>query len=188
MNRSSINLDGMTSRQDFLARVQQLAEGTPYAVTETPEGFDVAVDFSLEKSYAVMDEQKISKAYTHRVMLDEPARGLTITDDVRTVTWEAGVNGPRPILGGSVSRSVGRTIEFGSERTLSHGGDGSLTNKVVYDYTSEEGRNFVTKAAAEQGWDEKMATTSKIGLYVGIGAIGLVVILGVIALIIVFIR
>lgn len=190
MDRGQVNLDLMASRQDFAERVEQLAQGTPYAVTPTPDGFDVAINFTLEEFYPLMAREKVAKTFTQHVKIDESSQTFSITDDSRTVSCQAGTDGYalRPVVSGSVERTLGRSIELSSERSFSWDEVGTRSAEIEYRFNSEEGRGLIKKVAAEQGWNEKMSGATKIGLYVGLGAIGMVVVMGLIALIIVFTR
>ena len=68
-----------------------------------------------------------------------------VTDDSRTVEWEAGV----PTISGSVERTKGRVYERSTEQVWALGEDFRFGKVVDYKFNSEEGRRVI-KAVAKR--------------------------------------
>jgi hypothetical protein len=156
---------------EFCRRVQALAEGTPYVVTETDRGFDVTLDVVDAQWFGVFDKAGLSKVYTHHVAVPEAGR-YTVTDESREVEWVAGV----PRLAVSGSRTYGRVVEFGVQKVWAFDEHGVFGVQADYRFSSEEGRDLVTGVAHELGFRLERGTAEKVGLYVGaFGALGALV-------------
>jgi hypothetical protein len=97
--------------------VRSLADGSPYAVDRTDDGFVVHVDVADAKWLTLLRRQGLRTTVRHIVRVRPERRTFTITDDVRSLDWEAGLDGGRPVLSGSASRTYGRTIALGRGRS-----------------------------------------------------------------------
>lgn len=75
-----------TSR--FLVEVRSLAQGTPYVVKATDDGFDVRVDVADAQWYALVYKEGLRKIFTHHVALDEAKGSYTVTDDAYDLEWQ----------------------------------------------------------------------------------------------------
>lgn len=171
----------MTDRVDLLRNIRASVEGTPYVVTETDRGFDLTLDIVDARWFGLYFKQGLHRVYTHHV--EVPGDGTyTVTDDSRTVEWQAGV----PTISGSVQRTRGRVLELSSEKLWALGED--LRPRVVVDYrfNSEEGRHLIRAVADSIGLKEQRGRDEKIGLYFailgGAGALVTLIVLAVLAL------
>lgn len=178
----------MTDAQELVAAVRARTEGTPYAVTETGDGFDVQVDIENASWYALLYKQHLSKTWIYHVKVEEGAKQLSITDDAREVDWRAGagVSGgtPVPVLALSTSLKKGRLEEKSFQKTWAVNEQGHYDKVVDFDFTSSEGRDLIRRPAQELGWTEKRGGSERIGLYVGVGTIVLLVLAGIIVAIV----
>ena len=84
----------MGTSAELITAVRAAAAGTPYAVRETPKGFDLTIDVADAQWLAVFKAHGLKKVFTHKVALDEARQSMTITD-VRTPSPGA-VAAPRP--------------------------------------------------------------------------------------------
>ena len=155
----------------FRDQVDRLAEGTPYTVTPTAEGFDVGIDIVDARWFELYRKVGLNRTFVHHVAVDGST--YTITDDSRTLGWEAG----SPRLGATVERFVGRKYELSFQKTVALSERGRVEKVVDYRFSSEEGRRLIKAAAREQGLKEHMPLSAKIGLWVAILTI-LVMIIG----------
>lgn len=167
--------------EEFRRRVEQAADGTPYAVTPTERGFDVAIDVVDAQWFGLFNKAGLSKHYTHHVAV--PGDGsYTITDDARSIQWVAGV----PQVKGSAERQLGRVKEFGVQKVWAIDEDGRFGQVVDFRFNSEEGRDLVTGVADQLGLKQRRGAAEKTGLafalvFGGLTVVGLVV-MGVLAL------
>lgn len=171
----------MTEREDFLRTVQTVVEGTPYVVAETDRGFDLTLDIVDARWFGLYHTEGLHRVYTHHV--DVPGDGTyTVTDDSRTVEWQAGV----PTISGSVQRTRGRVLERSSEKVWALGEDLRFGAVVDYRFNSEEARELIRAVADGLGLEERRGRDERIGLYLailgGAGAIVTLMILAVLAL------
>jgi hypothetical protein len=162
---------------ELFRRVQQAAEGTPYLVEQTDEGFDVTIDIVDAQWYGVLSKAGLSKKFTHHVSV-EGAR-YTIVDDSIEIRWVKGV----PQTYGSVERKSGRSIEISFEKSYGVKEDGEFGKVVDYTFSSEEGRRLITGAAKELGLTYKRGGAELIGLVFGVGAIVGLVVMGLVILV-----
>ena len=95
----------------FSEEVRRAAEGTPYVVTDTESGFDVTLNIVDAEWYGLFNKAGLKKVYSHHVKLDDGQGTFSITDESRTLEWEAGV----PRLAASAEFMRGRVKEFGVE-------------------------------------------------------------------------
>lgn len=151
--------------------VAAAAQDSPYVVTRTDEGFDVALDIADDRWWTVLGKAGLRKTYIHHVAA--PGDGTyTVTDDSRTVEWVGGA----PRFAGEAERVQGRVREFGFEKAWGIREDGTLGTVVDYRFSSEEGRDLITAAAQQLGRTERRAPTERIGLvFAAIGAVGAVI-------------
>jgi hypothetical protein len=171
----AITVPPMGQRDEFLAAVQQAAAGTPYAVTPTDAGFDVALNIVDAEWYGLFNKAGLSKAYTHHVSVPEDST-YSITDDAREVEWVAGT----PRVSATASRQVGRVKEFGVQKVWAFDENGKFGKVVDYRFNSEEGRDLITLIADNLGLKQERGTAEKIGLYVGLGTIAALLICGIV--------
>lgn len=160
----------MAERQQFLREVRRAAEGTPYVVTKTDDGFDVTLDVVDAHWFGLYDAAGLRKVYVHHVT--ENGDGTyAVTDDSRTVEWEAGV----PRLSASVERSRGRVKERSVEKVWAFNSDGDHGKVVDYRFDSEEGRTLIEDAADRLELTQRRGGAEKIGLvFALIGGVGAV--------------
>lgn len=157
--------------EEFRRAVEAAAAGTPYVVTPTEQGFDVALDIVDAQWFGLFNKAGLSKQYTHHVAV--PGDGsYTITDDARTVEWVAGV----PRVSGSVERQLGRVKEIGVQKVWALDEQGRFGPVVDFRFSSEEGRDLVTGVADQLGLGQRRGAAEKIGLgFALFSVVGLVV-------------
>lgn len=171
----------VTEREDFARSIQTAVEGTPYVVTETDAGLDLTLDIVDAKWYGLYFKEGLHRVHTYHVEL--PGDGTyRVTDDSRTVEWQAGV----PLVTGSVERTRGRVYERSAEKVWALGEDFRPGKVVDYRFNSEEGRLLIRTVAERLGLKEERGRDEKIGLYFailgGAGAVLALVVLAVLAL------
>ena len=146
----------------FRDQVGRNAEGTPYVVTPTAEGFDVGIDIVDARWFELYGKAGLSRTFVHRVAVHGTT--YTITDESRTLEWQAG----SPRLGATLEHFTGRKYELSFQKTVALSERGRVEKVVDYTFSSEEGRRLVKDAAKEQGLKEHMPLNAKIGLWVAI--------------------
>ena len=146
----------------FRDRVSRNAEGTPYVVTPTSEGFDVGIDIVDARWFELYENVGLSRTVVHHVAVDGTT--YTVNDDSRTLEWAAG----SPRLGATLERSTGRKHELSFQKTVAVSDRGRVEKVVDYTFSSEEGRRLISTAAQEEGLEERMPLNAKIGLWVAI--------------------
>ena len=154
----------------FRDRVSRNAEGTPYVVTPTSEGFDVGIDIVDARWFELYENVGLSRTVVHHVAVDGTT--YTVTDDSRTLEWAAG----SPRLGATLERSTGRKHELSFQKTVAVSERARVEKVVDYRFSSEEGRRLITGAAKEQGLREQMPLNAKIGLWVAILVVAVMVV------------
>ena len=146
----------------FRDRVTTLAEGTPYVVRPTAEGFDVAIDIVDARWFELYRKVGLERTFVHHVEVDGTT--YSVTDDSRTLEWEAG----EPRLGATLERFTGRKYELSFQKTIAISERARVEKVVDYTFSSEEGRRLIKQAAKEQGLKEHMPLNAKFGLWVAI--------------------
>ena len=171
----------MTERKDFLRNIQNSVDGTPYIVTGTDRGFDLTLDIVDAKWFGLYFKEGLHRVYTYHVEVPEDGT-YTVTDDSRTVEWQAGV----PTISGSVQRTRGRVRDLSSEKVWALGEDLRPGAVVDYRFNSEDGRHLIRAVADSLGLKEQRGRDEKIGLYFailgGAGALVTLIVLAVLAL------
>ena len=150
----------------FRDRVASHAEGTPYVVSPTPEGFDVALDIVDARWYQLYAKAGLERTFVHHVTM-AGGRDFTITDDSHTLEWEAG----HPRLGARVERFVGRRYDVGFRKTIAVTEDARIDTVVDYTFSSEEGRKLIKGAAKELGLREHLPASAKAGLWIAVAVL-----------------
>jgi len=177
----------MTSKQELIAAVRARIEGTPYALNETVDGFDLGIDLADATYYTLMYQQKLEKTFTYRVVVDEASSTIRITDDTYELSWKRGadVSGgtPVPKLGARISRSMGRLESKSFQKTYAFDEHGEFGKVVDYSSDSAEGRKHIREPAAQLGWREKAGTAQRVGIGVAVAALVLAVVVGVLLLV-----
>ena len=111
----------------FRDQVSRNAEGTPYVVTATDRGFDVGIDIVDAQWFELYRKVGLERTFVHHVAVDGST--YTVTDDSRTLEWEAG----HPRLGATLERFVGRRYEFSFQKTIAVTGETQPTIRIVED-------------------------------------------------------
>ena len=153
----------------FRGAVQRRTADTPYTVTPTDTGFDVGLDVVDARWFGLYGAAGLHRTFVHHVAVG--AGYYRVTDDSRTMRWEAGV----PRLSRATERFVGRKLQFGTAKIWAPGLDGRLEKVVDYTFSSEEGRGLITDAAREIGLTQRQPLSVRIGTTVAIVAVVLVV-------------
>jgi hypothetical protein len=145
----------MSATEELFAAVRARATGTPYVVEKTATGFDVRLELEDPQWFGQLREWRLTKASIHHVQVEEASRTIMITDELRTLTWQAGTDGrERPTLGG-------------------------LTQESEAGFDSSVGRDLVVDTAKPLGWKLRRSLNERIGLYVGVTTIVLLVLAGI---------
>jgi hypothetical protein len=152
---------------ELFRRVQQAAEGTPYVVEETDQGFDVTLNIVDAQWYGLFNKAGLKRVFIHHVAF--PADdAYAVTDDARSLEWVAGT----PRVGGSMERQIGRVKEFGAQKVYAFDEHGDFGKQVDYRFNSEEGRRLITGKAEQLGLQEVRGGAEKIGLFFAVLGIG----------------
>ncbi|WP_114423441.1 hypothetical protein [Nocardioides houyundeii] len=154
---------------EFVRRVRDTTEGTPYVVTRTSSGFDLSLDVADAQWFGLFNRAGLRKVFVHHVKVTSDT--FSITDDSTEIRWEAG----HPKIAGSASRSMGRSIEFGHEKIWAIRDDGTVGRVVDYKFDSEEGRDLITLIGKDLGLAAKAGGAEKIGLYAALSVPVLIV-------------
>lgn len=175
----------MTARDELLAAVAERAQGTPYVVVPTPEGFDLRVDLADARWYGPLGAAGRRAVVQHRVVLDEAARRYTLTDDHLDLRWDAGVvpgSGPVPRLVASAqaTRFRGRVHQVASEKTLGvdarTGEPGTVVDIL---FRSADGQRMVREPAQALGWSPRMSPEQRAGVIAAVAGGGVAAAVGV---------
>ena len=171
----------MAQTEEFLRQIRTSVEGTPYVVDKTDDGFDLTLDIVDAKWFGLYHKEGLHRVHTYHVEVLSDGT-YTVTDDSRTLEWQAGV----PTLSASVERTSGRVWERSSEKVWALGEDLRFGPVVDYRFNSEEGRQLISAVAESLGLKERRGRDGKIGLYVaifaGVGALVTVIVLALLAL------
>jgi hypothetical protein len=176
----------MSTREQLIECVRELAHGTPYVVEDTESGFDVRVDVADATWYSLMNKEGLTKVFTHHVTVDQERRTLAVTDDSYTLTWKAGVgvgdSTSVPTVSGSAERVLGRVYEFGGEKIFAWDEKGRYGEVVSYRLNSREGHGLIRTAADQSGFTEKAGGAQTTGLVFAVigGGIAVLVVLGLV--------
>lgn len=166
----------MSASRELIERVRELAEGSPYAIEETPKGFDLRLDLVNASRRTLLYEKRLTKVVTHHVRLDEASRTVKIVDDVRTVSWiqgPGGEDGPVPVLSAEAERVRGRSIEVSRRVEYGRKDGGEPAETAHHHLDSREGHRIIRTAAREAGWKERMPAEVKGALVMAvIGGLG----------------
>ena len=150
----------MGTSAELITSVRAAAAGTPYAIRETPQGFDLTIDVADARWLAVFRAHGLKKVFTHRVRLDEAAHAMTITDVSNTFSWSGGGSSPR--LQAAASTQRGRVYEKSFRKELGVDLETGQVGKVLdYSFDATAGRDLIREVAKDQGWDERMGGTQK---------------------------
>lgn len=150
----------MGTSAELITTLRAAAAGTPYAVRETPQGFDLTIDVADAQWLAVFKAHGLTKVFTHKVRLNEADHSMTITDVSNTFSWSGGGSSPR--LQASASTQRGRVYEKSFRKEFGVDLKTGQVGKVVdYSFDATAGRDLIRDVAQEQGWSEKMGGTQK---------------------------
>ncbi|WP_375432686.1 hypothetical protein [uncultured Friedmanniella sp.] len=99
----------------------------------------------------------------------------SITDDFRTVSWDAGTGQ----LSGGASRSFGRFRKLGRQRSGSIDGTGQVRPTAELSFDTDEARGLVTTVAEGLGLTSRGGTAERVGIVGavigGLGALAAIV-------------
>jgi hypothetical protein len=149
----------------FRDQVSRNAEGTPYVVTATDRGFDVGIDIVDAQWFELYRKVGLERTFVHHVAVDGST--YTVTDDSRTLEWEAG----HPRLGATLERFVGRRYEFSFQKTIAVTEKARLETVVDYTFSSQEGRRLIKRAAREVGLKEHLPASATYALWFAIAVL-----------------
>jgi hypothetical protein len=179
----------MGEAQRLVEAVRANAEGTPYVVEETDDGFRVRLDVADARWWGSLWKSGITRVATQDVRVDDASKQIAITDTLRDLEWFGGVSledGMRPRLSGSAAVQTGRLNHRAFRKSWAFDEQGRFRKVVDYSFDSGEGRDLIRRAARSLGWRERMPISVKIALVAavvgGAGAVVTVVVLLVAAL------
>ncbi len=172
----------MSTAAELVERVRAATEGTPYTVTETPEGFEVGIDIVDARWYTLLYRNGVKRVFTYEVRLDEAKQTMAVTDVARSVRWSAGGDPTRPpSLHAEKSIQRGRVYPFSTEKQFGvDAGTGQAGMPVDYTFSSEEGRRLIRGAAKELGWSEKLGGEAKGAIIFGVAVLAALVVAGIV--------
>lgn len=148
--------------------LRRSVEASPYVVQPTSKGFDFKLDVANARWWGLLGRSRLRKAVVHHVKVIDP-RTYSITDDVVTITWNAGV----PTARYAYERQYGRSIAVGFGKAYALDDDLQPAEVYSYTYSAEDGRRMTQAAARSLGMKEKWPAAAVVGLVVGIiGAVG----------------
>ena len=165
----------MGTSEELISKVRTATSGTPYAVRETTNGFDLTIDVADAQWLAVFKAHGLKKVFTHKVRLDESSQSMTVTDVGNTFSWSGGGSSPRLVVTASTQR--GRVYEKSFRKEL--GVDlrsGEIGKVVDYSFDASQGRDLIRDVAKAEGWQEKMGGTQK-GAVIFAGAVAALLVL-----------
>ncbi len=150
----------MGTSAELIANLRATAKGTPYAVRETPNGFDLTIDVADAQWLTIFKAHGLKKVFTHKVRLTEADHSMTITDVSNTFSWSGGGSSPRLTVSGSTQR--GRVYEKSFRKEFGVDlGTGEVGKVVDYSFDATAGRDLIRVVAKADGWTEKMGGTQK---------------------------
>lgn len=161
----------------FYKAVRQKMAGTPYVVTPTPQGFDLALDLVNAKWFGVFNRAGLTSSFVHHVTV-APNGTYRILDDKVTFQWSAGVP-----TGFRYERFQGRIHEVSFEKSWGITESGDVGQITDYTFNSQEGRQVIRDATKSIGLQERMPAAMIIGLvFAIIGGLGTLAALAVLAI------
>jgi hypothetical protein len=170
----------VTATQELADAVRARAQGTPYVVEETPEGFDVRLALEDPLLFRQLRGWRLVEASIHHVRTDEERRTCSVEDELRELTWRAGPDGQqRPTLGGRLAVKKGRVISKSVQRRYGAAASG-IEERSEQRFDNTVGRRLVEDAARDLGWRQERGTSEKIGLYVAVAVVALLVLGGLV--------
>ena len=176
----------MSGTQELVEAVRARAQGTPYVVEPTPTGFDVRLALDDPQWFGTFREWRLVQASVHHVRTDDARRTFSVEDELRSLSWQAGLDGrERPTPGATVGVQRGRITRKTVQRTCSIG-RGGVHPESERTFDSTVGRRLVEDSARALGWKQQLSLNEKIGAVVGFGTLALLVlaavVVGVVAL------
>lgn len=150
----------MTSRDEFLAAVTTATEGTPYAVTPTPEGFDLHLEIADASWYGLFNKAGLKEEYVIRVRID--GSEYTVEQGRRSISWAVGAP-----TRGEISWFKGRTYELEKRKVWALDESFRPSKVVDYSFSSNEGLKLVKGIGQRLGLKERWPLSMKIALVAG---------------------
>ena len=170
----------MSATQELADAVRTRAQGTPYVVEETPEGFDVRLALEDPLLFRQLRGWRLVEASVHHVRTDAERRTCSVEDELRELTWRAGPDGQeRPTLGARLAVKQGRVVSKSVQRTYGLGSDG-IEQRSEQRFDSTVGRRLVEDSARELGWKQERGAKEKVGLVVAVAVVALLVLGGIV--------
>jgi len=170
----------MSATQELADAVRRRAQGTPYLVEETPQGFDVRLSLEDPMLFRQFRGWRLVDASIHHVRTDEERRTCSVEDELRELTWRAGPDGQeRPTLGARLAVKKGRVVSKSVQRTYGLG-SGGVEQRSEQRFDNTVGRRLVEDSARELGWKQERGTREKIGLVVAVVVVALLVLSGIV--------
>ena len=157
------------------------AQETPYTITETDKGFTLSLDIVDAKWYTLFYKQGLKKTFMVDVALDESSKKATTNDQLYELNWEAGAGGsnPRPHVGARINLQQGEVVSYQSHKEFGASESGDVGKVVDYKFDSREAKEWLNSQLSSAGWSRGMSWQTKVGLWVGIGALVLALGIGV---------
>lgn len=163
-------------KASLISQIKNNALETPYTITETDKGFVLALNIVDAKWYTLLFKNGLKKTFSVDVALEESSKKAKTNDQLFELNWEAGVGGaePRPHIGARINVSQGEIVSYQSHKEFGVSESGNVGQVVDYKFDSREAKNWLNDQLAAAGWSRGMSWQTKVGLWVGIGAIVLV--------------
>lgn len=164
----------MTS--ELQTAVMAACDGTPYAVTPTEKGFDVALDIVDARWHGVFRQYALRETYIHHVTVDEAHRTFTIMDDAAQLRrTDLGHGRYSFAVAARATRQRGTVKTWRFRRSFGVTDDpskplsiGSIGETAHFSFSSEESRALITGPAAQLGYAKRMDPVTRTGLVVGL--------------------
>lgn len=103
----------MTRTDDVLAATQRNLQGTAFAFSRTPHGFDIDLDLANPQWWGVLKETRLSETSSFQVVIDEIESTFTIVEIPRHIEW-GGDDAPHfaPSGGGAPKQSLRDEVDL----------------------------------------------------------------------------
>lgn len=174
------------SADAFFEHVSRAANGTPYTVRRTTDGFDVALDPGIAlgpgvgRGAGALSEGEASASFVHHVTI-LAGGAYSVTDEYRRRESWRGLSGG----GASVERGYGRIKTWRVEKSWERDEHGRIRQVASSRSSSEDGRRLIETAAEQLGLAQRRGTAEKVGLVFAIAG-GVMALGALLALAVVF--
>lgn len=172
----------MNTAQQLTNHVVELAKDSPYIVTPTADGFELALNIVDARWVLPLGTGNIKKYFTITAKLDETSHVARLNDSLYELEWSAGLNGQlQPHIGARMEVQQGTVYQVHIGGVIGTQAPGGVT---TYQFSSAEAKKWLNAILLQDGWKKAMSTQTKIGIIaasfgglVALGAIILILVL-----------